>query len=208
MDEHILTKNVTYKTISARTRKSCKKRDFLPQNGQQNTSRHTTLKQRRFNVNSTSRHWINVESTLFQRYVSAGTPTASLLQNSCKSLLCLRYHLTLYSFASLQRVTLRKHVYLHELKILQPPPPPPKKKKGKFSERKSLIFFTFLLKTQIVCVSLEPPRPCGSKQYLGSSMFLQQNKKKIMYTPVNNVYPYTPVSHSESKLHRRYIMIF
>ena len=35
-------------------------------------SRNTTLKQRRFNVDSTSRHWINVESSLFQRCVPAG----------------------------------------------------------------------------------------------------------------------------------------
>ena len=35
-------------------------------------SRHTTLKQCRFNVNSMSLHWINIESTLFQGCVSAG----------------------------------------------------------------------------------------------------------------------------------------
>ena len=33
-------------------------------------SRHTTFKQCRFNVDSTSRRWINVELTLFQRCVS------------------------------------------------------------------------------------------------------------------------------------------
>ena len=38
----------------------------------QATQRAHKLKQRRFNVNSTSWRWINVESALFQRCVSAG----------------------------------------------------------------------------------------------------------------------------------------
>ena len=38
----------------------------------ENPDGHTTLKQRRFNVDSMSWHWLNVESTLFQRCVLAG----------------------------------------------------------------------------------------------------------------------------------------
>ena len=41
-----------------------------------NPSRHTTLKQRRFNVDSTSWRWINIESVLFQRCAPAGISEA------------------------------------------------------------------------------------------------------------------------------------
>ena len=65
-----------------------------------------------------------------------------------------------------------------------------------FSDKKSLIFFTFLLKNIDCGYSLEPPRRGGSNEYHtlflsrgGSneylqSMFSSRNKKK-MHTPVN-----------------------
>ena len=55
-------------------------------------------------------------------------------------------------------------------------------KNWKFSDKKTLIFFIFLL---IDCrYSLEPPRRGGSNEY-PQSMFLSRNKK-------NNVYPRKP----------------
>ena len=39
------------------------------------SSGHTSLKRRRFNVDSTSKGWLNFESTLFQRWVPAGKST-------------------------------------------------------------------------------------------------------------------------------------
>ena len=56
-------------------------------------------------------------------------------------------------------------------------------KKGKFSDKKNLIFFIFLLKTDCG-YTLEPPRRGGSNEY-PQSMFLSRKKK-------NNVYPVNP----------------
>ena len=53
----------------------------------------------------------------------------------------------------------------------------------KFSDKKALIFFIFLLKNIGCWYSLEPPRRGDSNQY-PQFMYLSRNKK-IMYTPVN-----------------------
>ena len=72
--------------------------------------------------------------------------------------------------------TLRKHAYSNILKILPP-------KKENFQIKNSDIFH--ISAQNLDCgYSLEPPRRCGSNEYL-QSVFLSRHKK-------NNVYPCKP----------------
>ena len=64
-------------------------------------------------------------------------------------------------------------------------------KKGKFSDKKSLIFFHTSAKNIDCGYSLEPPRRVGSNEY-PYSMFLSRNKKNDVY-PCKHQFYYVKV---------------
>ena len=71
-------------------------------------------------------------------------------------------------------------------------------KKWKFSDKKSLIFFIFLLKNIDCGYSLEPPRRGVSNEY-PQTMFWAEIRK-ILYTPVNPQFYYIKVGFKGIKI--------